>query len=365
MRRSPFLFLLLFCAAGAAAQSDQYVVSRQGTVTLLPAYETWSVTDGGVKFSEFSTVLYAYVPAGRNMGVSLRGGGAASGGDPAKLTGLTDVQVAASYHVESINTLFSLGVNLPVGKREMDTSEFNTSVLLSQSLFDLQVPVFGQGFNVNPGAAWVFPASDNVVIGLAGAFTYRGPYKPLKGGGEYDPGDEFTASTGVDFRLSEAASLSTDFVATFYSADTYDGKTNYASGNAYWVNVQYKQNFRENELLVRTGLRTKSKGQIQGAGGLVDETERMEPGRFDVSAQFRQVFNNRFALGYMLEGRFFEKTPSAYSGTNVYGAGLTPTITLPSKLSFQLRLVFQYGTERGGGTNFTGFHAGLGIGYTF
>ncbi|MEW6511666.1 MAG: hypothetical protein AB1428_11995 [Bacteroidota bacterium] len=364
MQRIPLIVLLGLLAAGASAQTDQYIVSRQGSISLTPVYQSWSAKDAGTSFSQSSMMLSAYVPFGRSLSFSFRTGGAGSAGDVPDLSGLTDVQAGLTYYWEAVNTVFTLGVNAPTGKRELSRDQFLTSVLFSNSLFNLQVPVLGQGINLNPGVAWVFPVSDRVVLGLAGAFQYRGPYKPREGLDDYDPGEEFTGSAGIDFRMTETISVSADFVLTAYTADKFAGEKVYASGNAYWTNLQYKQYFREDELLVFLGYRTKSKGQTAGAGGLVDEQERIEPGRLDVLMQYRQVFGTRFSLAYLLDGHVYEMTPAAYAGAKIAGAGLAPTLTLSSGLFVPARVKFQFGKLKGGET-ITGIEAGLGIGYAF
>jgi hypothetical protein len=352
-------FILL--SACSWAQTDQYIISRQGSVTLLPVYESWK-DDAG--FHQTSTLLSIYLPVSRTMSFSVRGGGAAATGDIADLSGFSDVQIGWNYFIEPANTILSLGINAPTGKTELSADQFTSSVLLSNSLFDLQVPVLGQGFNINPGVAWVFPVSDEVVLGLAGGYQYRGPYKPRTGDPDYDPGDEITASVGIDFRLSESVSVSTDFVFTHYTTDTFGGTKVFASGNSYWINGQYKQYFSEDELLVFVGYRTKSKGQIQGAGGLVDEKERLEPGRLDVQAEFHQVFNRQFTLGYQAEARIFETTAVALSGAKVYGVGVAPTFTFGGQFSILVRLLAQFGSLKDGKT-ITGFDAGAGLAVGF
>jgi hypothetical protein len=361
-------FLVAAClvagAATAAAQSDQYVISRQGSVLLMPTYESWSYSSGGHKLSEASGTLSGYVPVGRAMSLAFRAGGASTAGDPARLSGLSDVTVTWAYHVEQLNTVFTLNLNAPTGKKSMDRDEFLTSVAVSQSLFNFNVPVFGQGFNVEPGAAWVFPVSDGVALGLAASYQYRGPYTPRSGLPSYDPGDEITGSVGVDFRLSETASLSTDFALTNYSADKYDGNQVYASGNAYWMNLQYKQYVREDELTVVAGVRTKSKGKTAGAGGLVDEKTRLEPGRLDIGVSYRRVFNTRVSMTFLLEGRLFENTSLALAGSQVVGIGVAPSFALGGGWYIPISVKFQYAKLKEGGS-VTGIDAGIGVGLVF
>jgi hypothetical protein len=362
MRRSPTLLVLLFISVAAQSQNEQYIISRQGSVIITPVYQTWTGKNSGLRFSEFSSILSAYVPLGRNASFSLGGGGAASGGDVAKLSGLTDVQIGFNYYVESINTVFSLGINAPTGKKELPHDQFVTSILFSHPLFNMQVPVWGQGLNINPGVAWVFPVNDNLVLGVAGAYQYRGKYKPIEGSGFYAPGGEVTGSLGADYKLNEVSSLSADLMVTLYGTDKYNDAEVFASGNSYWFNLQYRRYFRENELQVFAGYRSTSKGKVAGVGGLVGEAERLEPGRFEALGQFKQVINPRFSLTYLAEVRIYENTPEAYSGSKVTGVGVGPTFSLPSGLFFPAIVKVDFGNLKGGGS-ITGFDGRIGIGY--
>ncbi len=364
MRRSPALLFLLILSAAARSQTDQNVISRQGSVSITPVYQSWTGKNAGFSFSEFSTMIAAYVPMGRNASLSVGGGGAASGGDVAALSGLTDVQLGVNYYLEPANTVFSLGVNAPTGKKELSHDQFTTSILFSQPLFNMQVPVWGQGLNLNPGVSWVFPANDNLVLGLAAAYQYRGKYKPIDGGGFYAPGGEITGSLGADYRLNDVQSLSADFMFTSYGTDTYNDAQVFASGNSYWFNVQYRQFFHENELHVTAGYRSTSKGKVAGVGGLVSEAERLEPGRFEASCEFKQVFNPRFSVSYLAEVRIYENTPEAYSGSKVAGVGAAPAFSLPSGLYFPALLKVDFGNLKGGGS-ITGLDARIGVGHTF
>ncbi|HTY59982.1 MAG TPA: hypothetical protein VMF59_14265 [Bacteroidota bacterium] len=364
MRRSPtLLVLLLFCAA-AQSQNEQQIISRQGSVTLMPVYQSWTGKNAGFSFSEASALISAYVPIGRSASFSLGGGGATSGGDVTKLSGLTDVQLGFNYYLESINTVFSLGINAPTGKKELPHDQFVTSILFSHPLFNMQVPAWGQGFNVNPGISWVFPVNDNLVLGLAGAYQYRGKYKPIEGSGFYAPGGEITASLGADYKLNDVASLSADFMLTAYGTDKYNDAEVFASGNSYWANLQYRQYFHENELQVFAGYRSTSKGKVAGVGGLVSEAERLEPGRLEVLGQFKQVFTPRFSMTYLAEVRIYENTAEAYSGSKVAGVGAGPTFSLASGLFFPALLKVDFGNLKGGGS-ITGVDARIGIGYMF
>jgi hypothetical protein len=151
---------------------------------------------------------------------------------------------------------------------------------------------------------------------------------------------------------------------TVYGTDKYNDAQVFTSGNSYWFNVQYRQYFRANELQLFAGYRSTSKGKVAGAGGLVSEAERLEPGRFEVLGQFKQVINSRFAMTYLAEVRIYENTPEAYSGSKVAGVGAGPTFSLPSGLFFPLVVKLDFGNLKGGGS-IRGINARIGAGYNY
>jgi hypothetical protein len=361
------LLALILCLGDSDARaqaSDPYIISRQGSVMVQPLFQQWSIK-GGLSFSEFGTSVSVYLPLNRSTSVSLRGGQALSGGDVSSLSGMTDMQVGIGYYWETLNAIVSCGINIPSGKKELTDDEFVTSLIFSSPIFNFRYPSFGQGIGINPGIAWVFPVDEGVVLGLGGAYQYKGKYRPRTGIDEdYKPGDEILLTGGVDFRLNEISTFSTDVVFTTYGTDKIGDEEVFASGVAISANVQYKQYFKENELWLFLRYRSKAKSEVGSATGLVPESERIEPNRFEFLGQYRIVFNSRFSARLLAEARIFEETGSAFSGAKLFGIGVAPVFTLPSGLNFPGRLKFQIGTEKGA-QSITGFEIGVGIGYSF
>jgi hypothetical protein len=217
---------------------------------------------------------------------------------------------------------------------------------------------------INPGIAWVFPVDEGVVLGLGGSYQYKGKYTPRTGIDDYKPGDEILLTGGVDIRLTETSSFSTDLVFTMYGTDKIGDEEVFAAGNALSANIQYKQYFRENELWFFLRYRSKARNEVASATGLVTESERIEPNRFEFLAQYRVIFNSRFSTRFLGEVRIFEETGSEFSGAKLFGVGVAPVLTLPSGLNFPGRVKFQIGSEKGS-QNITGIEVGIGVGYTF
>ena len=363
MQRVCLSLLLCLGFSFSMAQTDHYIVSRQGTITLMPLYQNWSIKDGG-HFSEFGTGLAVYLPVTRVMNFSLRAGQFNAGGDVSRLSGLTDIMAGFSYHWEPANIVFSCGLNVPSGKTNLTLDQFATSVLFSATIFNMQYPNFGQGVGINPGLTWVFPANDNLVLGLGASYQYKGKYVPREGMDQYTPGGELIITGGADVRLTEAQTLSGDFLFTHYGTDKIGSEKVFASGNAYSGNIQYRQFMRENELWILLRYRGKAKGEIATSGGLVPEPERIEPSRFEIQTQYKWSLNTRVSLRFLAEGRFYESTPATYSGASVFGFGILPALSLPSGLTFPARLKYQIGLQSGK-SKFTGIEAGIGVGFSF
>jgi hypothetical protein len=347
-------------------QSDPYIVSRQASVAIQPLYQNWSAKDGNSSssFSEFGTTVSLYLPVGRNISLSLRGGQFNAGGDVTKVGGISDFQLGAGYHWEAMNAIVSCGINLPTGKRDLSPEEFQTSILCSSSLFNFQFPYFGQGFGLNPGIAWVFPISDAAVLGFGATYQYKGKYTPTQGIEDYKPGDEFLLTGGVDARMSELNTLSGDLTFIGYGVDKIGGEKVYASGNALSINVQDRQFLKENELWVFLRYRIQAKGEIGSAGGLTPEPERIEPGKFESVVQYRMNLSPRLTLRVFGEVRVFEKTPSPFSDATIFGIGALPTFTLQNGIFFPIRATVHFGSQ-GGGTRYTGIELGAGVGFAF
>ena len=357
------LVLLILGGSDALSRNGGNPTNQQGGVRILPLYQSWSLK-GRPDFSELSFALSLYLPIGEDFGISLRGARANAGGDVSKVSGFTDTQLGLSYRWEALNVVLSLGVNLPSGKRKLTREEFETSSLLSKNIFTLQVPNFGQGLNINPRLIWAFPISDDVVMGLGASYQYKGKFRPLATVDEYDPGDEFLLTGGLDLRLGEAAKFSSDIIVTIYGRDKIGSKQVFMSGKKIVANIQFVRYFEHNELRVQARYRTRSKGQIAAGGILVPEEERTEPNQFEFLTGFNIRFSENFSARLLVEGIFHEETPAVFSGIKLYGGGIAPEVSLSPTLKIPARVKYQYGKMKNE-EKISGLEIGVGMDVNF
>jgi len=358
------LFPILFgLSASAVAQYSHPEEARQGSLTILPVYRSWS-DDDRTDLSQFGTAILVEYPFSRDLRFSLRGGLANTSGDVTQLNGFTDTQFGVSYHIESANILLVLGLNIPSGKRKLTQDEFETDTLVSKEVFDFLVPRYGQGLNVSPAVVWAIPITDQIVLGFGAAFQYMGPYRPLLGYNEYDPGEERMISGGAEFRLDDASSLSADAVFSTYGVDELEGSEVYQAGDKVVASIRYQRFFEYNELSFLIRYRKRSDGKISLSDVLINAPERPNPDVTEISGQYRLRLNNRFTLGILLEAKYFQETASDLSGLTLLGAGLTPEFRLSSNVHILATSRFQ----RGGlsdGMALSGWEIGVGLAVRF
>ncbi len=274
------------------------------------------------------------------LNFSLQTAQATTYGDFKKVGGWSDVQLGAAAQIEQAHLSVSIGLNIPAGKTELTTEEFATAALVSNPVFDYRVPSWGQGFNINPGVAWVYEASRNVVVGVAGAYQYKGTYRPQKDFGEYNPGDEIVFTGGADFKINESSSVALDAVFTTYGTDQLDGADVFAPGAAVSINGQYKKFFKNDELRLYARFRSKGKG---------DFPTRVEPNRTEFHVSYLVAASRSFSLGLLATARFFEETDAGLSGAQLFGFQLSPTF----QLSPSIRMPFRFRYDAGSTTFIT------------
>ncbi len=359
MNMKPALLVLLLLAAEALSQSDAYIINQQGSFTLMPLYQRWSLKDGS-HLSESSAAFSLYYPLGREWSASLRGAPAGVDGGPATLNGFADAQIAFTYHIERPDIVFTLGVNLPTGKKELTQEEFQTSMLLSNSILNFQTPNFGQGLNVNPGFIWAIPLSEDFVFGLGATYQYKGKFKPLKNYDDYDPGDEILVTGGMDVHIGEGATFSADIVYTMYGTDKLGRDDVYASGGNLVANVQFSKSIASNDLLVSARFRTKGKSDVAIGGVMVPEADRIEPDQLGLLSQYTVLFTEHVSVGFVGEVKFYQESPTVISGITLFGLGVSPVISLSSSVALPFRIKYQFGNFNSGGT-LSGVEGGVGL----
>lgn len=316
-----FLFVFLaasLCGAGqAAAQTSPSLTSQQPPVRVIvePAYQ--QAADEARTLSQWSTRIAAIVPVTNGLQLHLRSVAAASEGDNvSSVQGLGDVELGALYArpIGLGSLVGSVDVELPTGKRELSPSELETTIAVSQNVYDFRVPSLGQGLGVNPSLTWAVPLGDDVMAGIGVAYHYRGAYRPFNQmDGDYDPGDEIEVFVGGDVRLARVHAVSGDVSFTRFGTDTIGGERRYDPGYRLSGTLQYlyQQGFTTVRVLGKYQDWAESRIFVTGLGaGAPDVSSggQVVPSEWLARARVGFRVSERVRLQFRLDGHRYEET---------------------------------------------------------
>lgn len=355
------LFMMMFLAGSPlAAQDETHIVGQQGYLRLMPVYQQVRNEDGVL--AQFSTAVHAYWPIARQVGISLLARQAtAAPSFAANFSGFSDPQLGLNYYLPRLQTLLNFKINMPGGATELTSNEFAGVVPFSTSVFDFQVPGFGQGLNLAVGFSSAYAAGEKVVLGLGVSYQRKGAYRPLAALPQpYDPGNELLFTAGVDIAATEATSLSADVILTRYGVDRIGETAVFEAGAKTVLNVLLRRSLGGDALAVLFQWRSRSRNQFAagGSGRVVQPDEIGIESRF--TTRVRPVLRSTFSG----EWRRYADFGPGREALDIFRFGVFPEILLHRWLALHGRL--RYLTGNGAGAlRFTGWEAGLGLQWTF
>lgn len=360
-RKTVATLLMVFVAAGQIiyAQIDSRSGDRQSVLSISPVFHSWSLGDD-ISMSQFTAIIALTQPIGNSTSLTLRASPSSTAGDPARLSGVTDMQVRATHALEEARLVLSLGVNIPTGKTELTGEEFASSMILSSPALTWSVPGFGQGLNLQPAVVWAIPFGEKFVGGLGFAYQYKGAFKAIKGYDEFDPGDEIAITGGVDVQLAEATNLSADVLFTMYGADKLGSDEVFKAGGKIVATAQFSKGIGQDELAMLARYRTRGKGEVGFAGSLVSAEQEMEPNQLDLHVQYGLFMSDRLRIRVAVGARLQSETPAELSGASLFGARVSPDFTLSRSFSVAPWVRYQAGTAKND-RSIRGIEAGLGM----
>ena len=361
MKRILSCIIILFTAAAQISAQDYYS-SNSFSLSIMPVYENWNVLNNSV-FSEITNSVSMNYYASRDSRISFATKYASVGGDLNKLNGFSDSQISFAQSLTKYNLILRLGINLPSGKTKLTTNQYQTLKIISQGLFGLRTPDFGQGTNFILGATWVHQVSDNFVIGLGLSYQIKTEYQPLQEySWKYKPANEISVTGGFDLKFPGTQTLTGDATGIFYGNDKMNGNEVFSSGSRTLLDLMYKKYIGYNKFSAMLFysivsekyyfqnvfsdiniLNNLTPTEIQLLYSQVDNV-KLNPNRLYMRAAFDQRLTPSISMGYGLFASVFEKTVSFFSGYTVYGLMLTPDFKISPSVNIPLLLKYSRGS---------------------
>lgn len=312
---------LIFLAADIFAQVGVQTLQSRRLLSTSAGAQFWRAGDNQIM--QISVPLTFVYPVNEKLLLDITASPAFNSmntGIDATLGGLSDTRLRGSYLLNERNFLITFGLNLPSGKRSLKVDEFSVASVLAIHALDFQVPVLGQGFEVNSGIVKAFDLN-RMVIGVGAGFLFRGPYQPLDGADfDYDPGEEISLSAGVDYDIGRKNKLMMDLSYTLYTTDRIQSKPVFQSGNR--LSIQATAYFPGEvwSHLIFLNNRLKGKNQI-GSGDLVPERLNSNGNEMDLTAMTLLSYSPRTSFRAAVEGKFYSNNQLNTGGAIVGGMG--------------------------------------------
>ena len=218
--------LSLIMASNACAQ---IVFGQRPNTSPQFVYSSWTLTaptGEEAKISQSYVPVTGFVPISDNLEAQVYLASSSSSvespiGDPSA-SGLTDIRLQLNKSLSDDRILISGGLNLPLGKTELNfAEEYGVVPALSHDFLDFPLRRFGEGlgFNLLVGGATM---AGEARLGGGILYQFKGEYTPYEGSDGYNPGDLVTINAGGELprgNMTWAANV----VYTTYFTDKLDG----------------------------------------------------------------------------------------------------------------------------------------------
>ncbi len=214
------MLIWLLCCARTQAQI-QFGQPASGGIQMI--YTRWEVTQGAFETSsnQVAAPVTGFVPLKDNLEMRLY---IASGvthadslGKDLVLSGAGDLRVQFSQSLQEDQLLLSGGINLPTGRKNLDSEGQAILDLLSQNYLQFPFRRLGEGFGFNL-LAGVAQKLDRFLVGGGITYQYNGSYEPYEASGDYDPGDMISINAGAELP-GEHTTASVDVIYSLYTDD--------------------------------------------------------------------------------------------------------------------------------------------------
>ncbi len=360
------ILVLAFGISLLWSQTSRRTFSLNQELTTGVTFQTWK-SDRGDRVSEFSAPVIYLLPVTSSLTLDIMtSGGSAELKNPNEtIGGLTDTRIRATYGLFDETLVLTAGVSLPTGVNKLKTDQYLVAASISHSALDFRVGSFGQGTDVNAGIVYAVDL-ESVVIGFGAGGLLKGKFKPLDGFDfEYKPGNELTATIGVDktFDLGRKGLTTTlDVSYTRYGADQYNGEEVFRSGNKIAVDLQLLFQAGSLDFLIFGQNRTKGKNE-RGIGSLSPEETNSNGNQTDAGLIAALPLGETTRLKGLFDTKQYARNESGNNGARIFGGGAGIEFQLFRTLGVDLSAKYLVGKLQfaAGETAITGIEVSLGF----
>jgi hypothetical protein len=260
--------------------------------------------------------------------------------------------------LNGIQPFASVSTNLPTGRSALFGSAANAR--MDPDLVD--IPSFGEGFNIGPAAGFRMPITDSLLVTLSAGDTFRGGYlresslsavaPVVQSATNVRPGDVFTATTGIAYG---ADPFTTSFIGSMTEETTtaQNGVPLYKPGTRYLVSGSFAYKWPTlgvTTLNASAAHSNRNDVLFLGATSLVREAMNTNSNLYRVGVQ------HLFPLGQLTIGpteTFLFRDHNGYDSTTLqfvpakdrFATGALARVAISDNLTFNARMEYIWTRE--------------------
>lgn len=363
MKKAWILIFILFIYCGQLSGQTQGGILRTGFV-----FQVWSIETLNKPISEITLPIEVVYSLRENLNIQFNHSPAVSHFGSNSLSGLSDTWIRSTYAFSNKRALVSLGVGLPTGHTNLDTSEMSVSALLSQNAFKFRVPVFGQGLTFSAGIMYAYPLNDKVTFGGGLNYVYRGKFKYSKLiSDRYDPGDQIGANLGFDYLILPRLRANMDIIISYYTADKLNNTKMFVSGLKFStkLGMQYQTSF--GYLWMRAYYRAKAKNETWNGQALVPDDKNYNTTIRELEAGSKIALSEILSILASGEIRSYIENDVQQGWVDIIGGGVGYELQMSKKLVINMGVKLFLGDGEFMNTipNYSGFELNIGTQWKF
>ncbi len=334
-------------------------------------YNHWSIDDSiGTKTLNQSVIpIYGFIPLEDNFEARFSVSSISSKLDNSEteydLSGLGDIRFQLNRSLAEDRFLLSMGVNLPTGKKELSpTDERPVMEYLSKDFLNLPVRRYGEGLGVNLLAG---TATQVGVMQLGGSISYgyNGVYTAYEDGGDYNPGDMFSVSAGLDGPYNNFI-LSGRLSFTNYGIDKMDDEKVFKAGQQLTIQLGVATN--KNNFGFRSNINYIIRGRNTTYNNVTEEVDsqlKIYGNEFSWNSSVSLVPAESYYIVPSLELKFIGANENDFENSSLFGFGSEFGKRFTEDIDVNVGFKYYTGSADGGDIDLQGFQISLGIASAF
>ncbi len=355
------------CLLLPAASIGQIVYDQPGSGDIRLIYSFWKLEDTQgetAEISQFAIPVGGFIPVRDNFEVRFAIGNAFNNYEYSNqendLSGLGDLRIMASHSFMNDQILTSLGVNVPTGKKELDTlSEQPIIQALSRNYLSFPIRRMGEGLGLNfmVGGATIVGESR---LGAAVTYQYNGEYTPYKGTGDYKPGDyiSFSGSLGGTF---DELGYGLNLIYTTYMTDKVNEEKIYKQAPQF--NIRLNGTYEDFPYITNVGVQVLLRGNSEtyDTTGTVVNDLKQYGNEVHIFGIVEYHASGNWVFAPSLEIRNIGEPENDYGASSLFGFGLGVTKEIIPSVGLDFNFKYFTGSTDDDRIDLTGLQLSTGL----